>query len=128
MSAPEIGRFLRDNESCFLTQDFPLYLQRLFARKNITKATLAKRSGMSEAYLYQLFSGKRNPSRNRAICLCFGLSASLEEAQELLKVCGSSPLYVKNRRDAIIIHGLANGLSLTQVNDTLYCENESTLF
>ena len=61
---------------------------------------------MSEVYLHQVFSGRRNPSRSRLLCLCFGLNASLEETQELLKQCGFAQLYPKDRRDAIILYGI----------------------
>lgn len=74
------------------------------------------------------FSGRRNPSRSRLLCLCFGLNASLEETQELLKQCGFAQLYPKDRRDAIILYGILNGMDLFAVNDKLFAENEETLY
>ena len=65
-----------------------------------------KQSGMSEIYLHQIFAGHRNPSRNRLLCLCYGLSASIDETQELLKLSGMAQLYPKRKRDAIIYYGL----------------------
>ena len=62
------------------------------------------------------------------LCLCFGLSASLEETQELLRLCGLAELYPKVRRDAIIIYGLLHGMDLFAVNDRLFSEDEETLF
>lgn len=128
MNAPDIGRFLAENTDCFRSADFSTYLQQLFDKKGISKAALARSAVMSEVYLYQLFSGGRRPSRNRVLCLCFGLSATLEETQQLLKDSGNAPLYVRDRRDAIVLHGIGNGLSLDQVNDTLYREGERTLY
>ena len=78
-------------------------------------------------YLYQIFSGERTPSRDRAICLCFGLSATLEETQDILKRNGLAQLYVKNRRDAIIVYGLTHDMELTEINDRLFAEEEATL-
>ena len=89
---------------------------------------MAKQSGMSEVYLHQVFSGRRNPSRSRLLCLCFGLNATLEETQELLKQCGLAQLYPKNKRDAIILYGILNGMDLYAVNDKLFAENEETLY
>ena len=97
-------------------------------QKGLSKAALAKQSGMSEIYLHQIFAGRRNPSRSRMLCLCFGLSASLEETQELLRLCGLAELYPKVRRDAIIIYGLLHGMDLFAVNDRLFSEDEETLF
>lgn len=62
------------------------------------------------------------------LCLCFGLSATLEETQELLKQCGFAQLYPKDRRDAIILYGIMNGMDLFTVNDKLFVENEETLY
>ena len=100
----------------------------LFRKRNISKATLAKQSGMSEVYLHQVFAGRRNPSRSRLLCLCFGLQTTVEETQELLKQCSFARLYTKNRRDAIILYGILNGQDLFAVNDKLFAENEESLY
>ena len=83
---------------------------------------------MSEVYLYQLYTGRRFPSRNRMLCLCLGLSATLEETQTILRQYGFATLYPANRRDAIIIYGLMHNQDLFQINDVLFAENEETLY
>ena len=128
MEAPSLDQFLSENQDSFNRDSICELLNRLFQKRRISKATLAKRSGMSEVYLHQVFSGRRNPSRNRLLCLCFGLNASLEETQELLKRCGFAQLYPKDRRDAIILYGILNGMDLFAVNDKLFAENEETLY
>ena len=82
---------------------------------------------MSDVYLHQIFAGRRIPSRNRLLCLCYGLDATIEETQELLKLCSLAQLYPKHKRDAIIYYGLAHGISLFEINDKLFAENEETL-
>ena len=62
------------------------------------------------------------------LCLCFGLGATLDEAQELLRSCGYAELYPRVRRDAIITYGLLHGMDLFAVNDRLFAEDEETLF
>ena len=128
MEAPSLDQFLSENQDSFNRDSICELLNRLFQKRRISKATLAKQSGMSEVYLHQVFSGRRNPSRNRLLCLCFGLNATLEETQELLKQCGFAQLYPKDRRDAIILYGILNGMDLFGVNDKLFAENEETLY
>lgn len=128
MEAANLDQFLSENEENFQSDAVCDYLDRLFHKRKLSKATLAKRSGMSEVYLHQVFAGRRNPSRSRLLCLCFGLSATVEEVQELLKQCGYAQLYPKNKRDAIILYGLLNGMTLFEVNDKLFAENEETLY
>ena len=126
-SAPDLSRFLSENKEHFINENFSDLLQALFQKSGLSKAALAKRAGTSEVYLYQIFSGDRTPSRDRTICLCFGLSATLEETQELLKHSGLAQLYAKDRRDATIIYGLSHSMSLAEINDKLFAENEATL-
>ena len=128
MEAPTLDQFLSENRDSFNRDSVCELLNRIFQKRRISKATLAKQSGMSEVYLHQVFSGRRNPSRNRLLCLCFGLNASAEETQELLKQCGLAQLYPKDRRDAIILYGILNGMDLFAVNDKLFAENEETLY
>ncbi|MBQ9969422.1 MAG: helix-turn-helix transcriptional regulator [Oscillospiraceae bacterium] len=127
MSSPNLSNFLENNENNFISESVTEILNKVFSEKNISKAALAKRSGMSEIYLHQIFAGRRTPSRNRLLCLCYGLGISLDETQELLKVCGCAPLYPKIRRDAIIVYGILHQIDLFENNDQLFTENEETL-
>ena len=45
-----------------------------------------------------------------------------------MKQCGLAQLYPKDRRDAIILYGILNGMDLFAVNDKLFAENEETLY
>ena len=127
MKSPNLDQFLSEHEGNFQTGSVCDLLNQLFQKRRISKAALAKQSGMSEVYLHQVFAGRRNPSRNRLLCLCFGLSATLEETQKLLKQCGLAQLYPKDRRDAIILYGLSHSMTLFQINDKLFTEKLDTL-
>lgn len=127
MSTNNLDRFLTENDASF--RDVPLQeaIQRIFDEKGMSKAQLAKQSGISEVYLHQLFSGRRFPSRSRLLCLCFGLGATVDEAQSLLQQARHVPLYSRDRRDAIIIFALSHHMTLFEVNDKLFTENLDTL-
>ena len=127
MSTNNLDRFLTENDASF--RDVPLQeaIQRIFDEKGMSKAQLAKQSGISEVYLHQLFSGRRFPSRSRLLCLCFGLGATVDEAQSLLQQARHAPLYFRDRRDAIIIFALSHHMTLFEVNDKLFTENLDTL-
>ena len=127
MSTNNLDRFLTENDASF--RDVPLQeaIQRIFDEKGMSKAQLAKQSGISEVYLHQLFSGRRFPSRSRLLCLCFGLDATVDEAQSLLQQARHAPLYSRDRRDAIIIFALSHHMTLFEVNDKLLTENLDTL-
>ena len=128
MDSTDLSQFLSRNQEQFVDKSIAELLNHLFEKKNISKAVLAKQAGMSEIYLHQIFAGRRTPSRNRLLCLCYGLEASIEETQELLRLCGMAELYPKLKRDAIIYYGLLHKLDLFVINDKLFDENEDTLF
>lgn len=128
METPDLERFLQENEQNFKSCDITALINEMFNCKGISRAELAKRSGMSEVYLYQLVTGRRYPSRSRMLCLCVGANATLAETQRILQQCGFATLYPANRRDAIIIYGLLHEQSLFELNDCLFTANEETLF
>mgnify|MGYP006980318567 CR=1 FL=1 len=138
MEAPSLDQFLSENQDSFNRDSICELLNRLFQNQRyqylwykhqqLLRSMLVLGFPHCEVYLHQVFSGRRNPSRSRLLCLCFGLNASLEETQELLKQCGFAQLYPKDRRDAIILYGILNGMDLFAVNDKLFAENEETLY
>ena len=125
-----IEAFVRENEDRFVEPAPGPMMERMYqARKerSVTKAELARRAGMSDVYLHQVFSGKRKPSRDRVLCFCVGLDATVEETQKLLEQASLAQLYPRNRRDAIVLHGLAHGTALDAINDALFAAGEETL-
>ena len=127
MSHSDLNQFLSENRELFQHSTAQELLQELFDKKGISKAVLAKQSGMSEVYLHQVFSGRRNPSRSRILCMCFGMHATMEETQDLLKKAGLAQLYPREKRDAIILYGLLHGMTLFEVNDKLFVDDEEAL-
>ena len=103
-------------------------LAQLYETKELTKAELARRACISEVYLHQVFAGRRNPSRDRLLCICIGLGITLEETQRMLTQGAYALLYPRIKRDAIISYGLVHQLSLGEINDKLFAEQEKTLF
>lgn len=128
MEQPDIDSYLKENQELFTEEDVRDLFAALFDRTSLSKAALARKAGMSEVYLHQVFSGRRKPSRDRLLCLCVGLDATLDETQRLLRLSTYAQLYPKVRRDAIISHGILHHASLSEINDKLFSENEKTLF
>lgn len=120
MDVIDLDQFLEENEEEFNQNLLVEQLTELLKKCNLSKAAVARRAGVSEVYLHQIFAGKRKPSRNRLLCLCYGLGADAEDVQILLKQCCMAELYPKNKRDAIIYYGLVHKLDLHDINDKLF--------
>jgi transcriptional regulator with XRE-family HTH domain len=128
IKAENIDSYISTNREFFMEQDVPKLLAELYEKKSMSKADLARRSGVSVVYLHQVFAGRRKPSRDRLLCLCIGLEASLEETQRLLMQSTYAQLYSKIKRDAIISFGLVHHMDVQEINDKLFDENEQILF
>jgi len=115
-----IDQYLKNNNEHLIDQTVSIYLCNMLEEKKLSKSDVIKKSDINEIYGYQIFSGKRTPSRNKLISICIGAEFTLEETNEVLKVAGFSPLYPKIKRDSIIIFGIQNSYPIWQINESLY--------
>ena len=128
MEEPDLNTYLKKNRPYFFDGQLTQLLTELYRRRHISKAALARKAGMSEVYLHQVFSGRRVPSRVRLLCLCIAMGTTLEETQQLLLRTAYAQLYPRLRRDAVISHGLVHGKTLGEINEPLMAAGERTLF
>lgn len=117
---PDVNTFLTEEQDNFHNLPLHIYLDQLLTQKNISPGECIRKSGLDRTYCYQIFSGKKLPSRNKVLALCFGLSLSFKETQSLLKSTGYPPLYPRKERDSIIIFALHRNMSILDLNDLLF--------
>lgn len=122
-----IQNYIKSEQDYFIDSTISNYLNELIQVKSLKKSNVIKNSELNEIYGYQIFAGKRIPSRDKLIAISFGMSLSLEETQALLKYAGYAPLYPKQKRDSFIIWGITHHFSMYQINELLYNEQEATL-
>ena len=68
MDAPDLTTFLAANEDNFSSASAVTRLNEMLEKEGLSKAALAKQSGMSEIYLHQIFAGAI--PRAAACCAC----------------------------------------------------------
>lgn len=79
------------------------YLNLLIAEHHTTAAEVARRSGISKNYIYNILNGERkNPSRDKIIALCIGIGASFSQTNRALELAKYAALYPKDERDVRI--------------------------
>lgn len=117
---PDFSSFYRENREYMVSDSLSELLGRLLEEKGLKKATVIKKSELSEVYGYQIFSGIRIPERKKLLCLAVGMALNIEETQQLLKCAGYSQLYVKLPFDSVVLYGLCKKLSVPQINELLY--------
>ena len=116
----DLEKYIKENEESFVNAPLSDILNRIVKEKKIVKSKALKRAEINEIYGYQIFSGKRIPSRDKLIALCIGMELDLEETQSVLKCSGFAQLYPKSKRDSIIISGIEKGQSVFEINGLLY--------
>lgn len=127
MQTEDLTACLRRHSSRFQRETVGHALGVLYRTRTLSKAELARRSGVSAVYLHQVFAGRRTPSRNRLVSLCIGLGASLNETQHLLELAVCAPLCPLRRRDAVLIYAVSHRLTLSQTEETLRQADEAPL-
>ena len=126
-NADSLDSYMEDNDRFMVEGELSEHISRLCTQKGLIKAKVIKNAELNEIYAYQIFSGKRIPSRDKLLCLCLGMELDSAETNQLLKNVGFAPLYPKNKRDSIILFGIEKGQSVIEINEVLYENGEKTL-
>ena len=124
----EFRDFYAENAASLQQTSLSSALTALIEEKGLEKSAVVERSELSEVYAYQILSGvRKNPARNKVLCLTLAMGLSLEETQKLLKTTGYAPLYAKNPFDCVVIYAVLNGLRVMDANALLFDYTEETL-
>lgn len=125
LEAPSIDGFLEGHEC--VSRTLASYLNELLEAKRLKRSQVVRMANLNETFGYQIFTGARNPSRDKVLQIAFAMALTLRETNRALEAAGVSSLYSKDRRDAIIIFCLDRGCSLQKVNEELYRFGERTI-
>lgn len=117
--ATNIEDFLNANREFMLSGSLSQHLTALLAEKKISKADVVRGSLLDRAYVYQIFSGERRPSRDKLLALSFGLRLTVDETQKMMKLSGNRELYAKDQRDAVILFALRHHKTIMETNELL---------
>lgn len=126
-NATDIEDFLKRNRENMLTQSLCEHLNMLLSQKGLSRAEVVRGSQLDRAYVYQIFSGERTPSRDKLIAIAFGLRLSDGETQTMLKLSGNRELYARDERDAMILFALQRKMTILETNDLLFAHDLSVL-
>ena len=119
--------YFTENRGEMQIDSLPEYLERWLKRKDCTKADVVRRSNLNKAYVYQIFLGKKYPSRDKVIALAFGLKLDEKEVQVLLKQAGYRELYPRDPRDALLLYAIGHHKGIIDANEILYDHNIEVL-
>lgn len=114
-----ITTFLKNNSVEMVLPSLSDYLNQLLQKKKLSKAYLAKNSGLDKHYVYHILAGLKNPSRVKVLAIALTLQLTLDETQRILKYASANELYIRDKWDSIIIYALNHELSVLETNELL---------
>lgn len=115
-----IDEFWRENHQNMIPYNLPIHLDKLLKQKKLKISQVARGAQLNDKYVYQIFNGDKNPSRDKLIALAFGLHLTAEETQTLLKLAEHRELYARDKRDSLILFSLIHNKNLAETNEALY--------
>lgn len=122
-SIQQLQKLQQEKEEAFAVPDALTYLLELAKNRGLDKKSFAKaiiqQSSLERSYVYHLLSGEYGLTRDKYIQFAIVGGFSLEEINKLLKYAKMATLYARDSRDAILIYGLQQKMSLIDINMTL---------
>lgn len=115
----DIEQYFMANGEELLQEGLGDYLYQLLEKIEVSATQAAQRSLLSKSQVYNILNNQTKPSRAFVIQLSFGIRATLEQTQQMLRLSGNQRLYPRVKRDAILIFALDNKLSLEDAHELL---------
>lgn len=113
-----------DGKSCEIDK----YLNSILKEKNVEIKCAIRDLMLDRSYGYQIFNGRRKPTRLILIRFALFYGLNLEETQRLLRMGQKAELYPKIRFDAAVIWGIEHQLTLEACEELLQEIGEKSLF
>jgi hypothetical protein len=118
-NASALEKWLKDNDCDLIHKTLKNHLDELIFQKELDIPDIIRDSELDKGYVYQIFSGRRTPSRDKLVAIAFGMHLSLDETQELLKISGNKELYSRQKRDAILMFAFNKSLNIYEADELL---------
>ena len=104
-NTPAFSNYAEQEEAELIEVSLSDYLNRLIQAKNQDLPSLIRKSGLDRTYCYQIFDGRKRPSRDKVLALCYAMDLSIKARME---------------RDSAIIFCLQRNCALSDANELLY--------
>lgn len=123
----DLDHFFSRNRKEMDEQTLPDLLLAFLEKYEEKQKDVIKRSMIPASYAYQIFEGRKNCGRDKLLRLALAFPLSLADTNRMLSVGGFNDLYVRNKRDAIIMYCLEKRIGVVDTNDLLYERGEDIL-
>lgn len=126
IESKNISQYIDSNPNEFIDTSLHEHLHDLLKETNLKVSQVVDRSNKGE-YIYQVFRGIKNPSRDVILAISLAMGLNHEQTARLLRIARMPLLDARNRRDSIFIFAIERKLTVPDVNDILYEFEEQCL-
>lgn len=129
----EITKILKENDDVIFAkiekEEYSSYMRSLIDEKKLRQKDIFYKADIRQDYGYKIVSGeKATKKRDIYIRICVAAEFTVEETNRILKFRWLPELYVRVKRDALIINALANEIGdVYELNDILVKNGEEPL-
>lgn len=113
------AEFWERHKKQIVQQPLSQYLCALLDKKGLKRSDVVVKTGLDKAYVYEIFAGKKHPSRDKLITIALGLNFNEAETQQMLRLSGHRALWPKDERDALFLYAIQRRMSLEDVHTGL---------
>ena len=122
-----IDDYLEENREEMIVLEAKDFWEGAIARSGMSKCNIINKADFNYCYFYDVVNGRKIASRDKIIRLMLSMRLTTEDCQKALRISSRSALYPKVQRDALLIYGIENCLSVDQVNQLLTEKGEEIL-
>lgn len=122
-----IDDYLEENREEMIVLEAKAFWEGAIARSGMSKCNIINKADFNYCYFYDIVNGRKIASRDKIIRLMLSMRLTTEDCQKALRISSRSALYPKVQRDALLIYGIENRLTVDQVNQMLAQKGEEIL-
>ena len=124
--ADDYFQFVKENETELEAITLTEQLEQFLTKYNKPKKDVIRDAGLDITYGYQIFDGRKKPRRDKLLQIALGFPLTIEETNQLFRAGGMSSLYVRCKRDTIVMYCLQQKMMVDECNELLYKAGEET--
>ena len=83
LDAPSLDAFVDGRE--FPAETLVGFLGRMLEKKHLKRSRVVRMADLNETFGYQIFTGARNPSRDKVLQIAFAMALTLRETNRALR-------------------------------------------
>lgn len=107
-----LSQYLDQVEEANRPLSFVDYFFSLEKVRALSSAQLQQLSDIDRTYFYHIKDGSKKPGRNKVLRLCLAAQLDDDETHKALEAAKLADLYVKDKRDAVVLYALRKHLSV----------------